>query len=133
MSFTCSQAGWFRRDHEVVLSSSHKSVYCHEGGGTVNLQGSQIQQKTMNSGSLLSLSKTDVHHTDLTYSPGYSTRTAKEHRNPLIPAHFALTNEKIKQILKGKENRLPMMMSTEVGMTFDTNLWSWPSPSYGYT
>lgn len=70
---------------------------------------------------------------DLTYSPGYSTRTAKEHRNPFIPAHFALTREKIEQMLKGKGNRLHMMMTSEAGMTLDINFWSWPSPSYGYT
>lgn len=66
MSFTCSQGGWLMRDSwGCPESSSHKSVCSHRlccnGGGTVNLQGSQIQQKAMNFGSFSSLSRTDVH------------------------------------------------------------------------
>lgn len=82
ISFPCSQGGWFMRDSRgCPVSSSHKSVCsyrpCCKGAGTVNPQESQVQQKTMNSGSLFSLSRTDVHQ----ISSGFNSQSLLFHQN----------------------------------------------------
>lgn len=82
ISFTCSLGGWFMRDSwGCPVSPSHESVHSHslccKGGGTVNLQGSQVQQKTVNSGSLFSLTRTDVHQ----ISSGFNLQSWLFHHN----------------------------------------------------
>lgn len=64
---------------EVVLNLPPTKVFAAtgKGGGTVNLQGSQIQQKAMNFGSFSSLSRTDVHQ----ISRGFNLQSWLFHQN----------------------------------------------------
>lgn len=111
----------FLRDSWCPPSSPsyhHKSVCSHrlccKGGGTVNLHRSQVQQKTMNPGSLFSLSRTDVH----LISSRFNLRSWLFHQNSQRPAKPLLTcplclNQGKKQVLRGRGNRWHVMMATE--------------------
>ena len=99
-------------------SYHHKSVCSHglfcKGGGTVNLHGSQLQQKTMNPGSLFSLSRTDVHQISSRFNlwSWLFHQNSRSAEKPLPTCPLCINQGK-KQILRGRGNRLHVMMATE--------------------
>lgn len=87
---------------------------CCKGGGTMNLHGSQVQQKTMNPGSLFSLARTDVHQISTRFNlwSWLFHQNSQRAEKPFLTLPLCLKQGK-KQILSGRGNRLHMMMATE--------------------
>ena len=98
----------------------------------MNLHGSQVQQKTMNPGSLFSLYRTDVRQISCRFNVwSWLFHQNGQRAEKPLPTYLALTRKKA-DIEGERKQTICDDGYREAEMILDSNLWSWPSPNHSY-